>query len=199
MLTENILREDLNPIEEAEGIKRWMGSSGLAPQIAAERLGKSEVWLSKRLQLLELPQDLQDMLIEGKLSPRHIELLVPFSSFAVYTEIIRRMKDELKQRDKISISTFEALIDGTIMSDFRAERSLNLNEFPQESSGCRRYFDVAGCKECKKSGHIRYESEDPGLTDFCVDRECYSEKLKKAKMKAEKHLKRIAPIRKEGK
>lgn len=185
MLSENILREDLNPVEEAEGIKRWMETEGLAPQTIAERLGKSEAWVSKRLQLLKIPDDLQQFLLEGKLSPHHIEILMPFSGFAVYTEIVRRMKDELKARDTISVRTLQALIDGTIMSDFRAERSLNLNEFPYEYGDRRHHFDVKGCLECGKRGHIRFESEDPSLTDFCIDRACYFERLGRAKQAME--------------
>jgi ParB/RepB/Spo0J family partition protein len=194
MLTENLQREDLTPIEQAEAIQRAIDLTKWTHEETAERLGKSRQWVGKRLQLLAIPNDLQQFLLEGKLSPHHVELLVPLSGCAVYTEIVRRMKEELKMKDAISVRTLQALIDGTITGDFRAERSLNLNEFPYEYKGRRHCFGVEECLECKKPGHVIFESADPSLTDFCVDRPCYSDKLNRAKQKFEEASKAKKPL-----
>ncbi len=75
-LIENLQRDDLNPIEEALGVKRLMEESGLTQEKAAERLGKSRPALANLLRLLTLEPSVQQMLVEGKLSAGHARALV---------------------------------------------------------------------------------------------------------------------------
>ena len=75
-LIENLQRDDLNPIEEALGVKHLMEESGLTQEKAAERLGKSRPAVANLLRLLTLEESVQQMLIEGKLSAGHARALV---------------------------------------------------------------------------------------------------------------------------
>ena len=75
-LIENLQRDDLNPIEEALGVKRLMEESGLTQEKVAERLGKSRPAVANLLRLLTLEKSVQQMLIEGKLSAGHARALV---------------------------------------------------------------------------------------------------------------------------
>lgn len=75
-LIENLQRDDLNPIEEAQGVKRLMDEAGLTQEKAAERLGKSRPALANLLRLLTLEKSVQQMLVEGKLSAGHARALV---------------------------------------------------------------------------------------------------------------------------
>ena len=75
-LIENLQRDDLNPIEEARGVKHLMDESGLTQEKAAERLGKSRPALANLLRLLTLEESVQQMLIAGKLSAGHARALV---------------------------------------------------------------------------------------------------------------------------
>ncbi|MBQ8507743.1 MAG: ParB/RepB/Spo0J family partition protein [Clostridia bacterium] len=75
-LIENLQRDDLNPIEEAQGVKRLMEESGLTQEKAAERLGKSRPALANLLRLLSLEASVQQMLIDGRLSAGHARALV---------------------------------------------------------------------------------------------------------------------------
>jgi ParB family chromosome partitioning protein len=68
-LIENLQREGLNPIEEAAGIKTLMTEYGLTQETAAKALGKSRPALANSLRLLELPEDVKELLIGGKISP----------------------------------------------------------------------------------------------------------------------------------
>lgn len=70
-LIENLQRDDLNPIEEAVGIRTLMEATGLTQETAAERLGMSRPALANRLRLLNLPEKVVDMLREGTLSEGH--------------------------------------------------------------------------------------------------------------------------------
>lgn len=75
-LIENLQRDDLNPIEEAMGVKRLMEESSLTQEKVAERLGKSRPAVANLLRLLTLEESVQQLLIEGKLSAGHARALV---------------------------------------------------------------------------------------------------------------------------
>ena len=75
-LIENLQRDDLNPIEEALGVKRLMEESSLTQEKVAERLGKSRPAVANLLRLLTLEDSVQQLLIEGKLSAGHARALV---------------------------------------------------------------------------------------------------------------------------
>ena len=75
-LIENLQRDDLNPIEEALGVKRLMEESSLTQEKVVERLGKSRPAVANLLRLLTLEQSVQQLLIEGKLSAGHARALV---------------------------------------------------------------------------------------------------------------------------
>jgi ParB family chromosome partitioning protein len=75
-LVENLQRENLNPMEEAEGIRQLMERFGLTQEKVAERLGKSRPAVANALRLMTLPEDIQEMVREGKLSPGHARAIM---------------------------------------------------------------------------------------------------------------------------
>jgi len=75
-LIENLQRDDLNPIEEAMGVRRLMDEAGLTQEKVAERLGKSRSAVANLLRLLTLPDMVRQMLIDGKLTAGHARALV---------------------------------------------------------------------------------------------------------------------------
>lgn len=75
-LIENLQRDDLNPMEEAVGVKRLMEAAGLTQERVAERLGKSRPAVSNLLRLLTLPEEVQKMLVDGRLTAGHARALV---------------------------------------------------------------------------------------------------------------------------
>ena len=75
-LIENLQRDDLNPVEEAVGVKRLMEAAGLTQERVAERLGKSRPAVANLLRLLTLPEEVQKMLVDGRLTAGHARALV---------------------------------------------------------------------------------------------------------------------------
>ena len=67
-LVENIQRHDLNPIEEAQGLRRLMAECKLTQEQAAEKVGRSRVAVTNILRLLNLPDAIQGFIVEGKLN-----------------------------------------------------------------------------------------------------------------------------------
>lgn len=77
-LIENLQREDLNAIEEAQGIKALMDTLSLTQDEAAERVGKSRPAVANALRLLKLPDSVVALVSDGKLSPGHARALLGF-------------------------------------------------------------------------------------------------------------------------
>lgn len=75
-LIENLQRDDLNPIEEAMGVRRLMDEAGMTQEKAAERLGKSRSALANLLRLLNLPESVRGLIQAGKLTAGHARALV---------------------------------------------------------------------------------------------------------------------------
>lgn len=67
-LIENIQRHDLNPIEEAQGLRRLMSEFKLTQEQAAEKVGRSRVAVTNILRLLNLPEAIQKQIIQGALN-----------------------------------------------------------------------------------------------------------------------------------
>jgi ParB family chromosome partitioning protein len=70
-LVENLHREDLNPIEEAEGYRQLLDEASLTQEELGRRLGRSRVTITNALRLLSLPPAIQKLLVEGRLSAAH--------------------------------------------------------------------------------------------------------------------------------
>ena len=74
-LIENLQREDLNPIEEAMGIRSLMDKCGYTQEKAAKRVGRSRPAVANILRLLTLPEKVQKLVKDGKLSAGHARVL----------------------------------------------------------------------------------------------------------------------------
>jgi ParB family chromosome partitioning protein len=75
-LIENIQRENLNPLEEAVGIKRLIDEFNMTHEEAADAVGKSRVTVSNLLRLLTLTKPVQDRLLNGKIDMGHARALI---------------------------------------------------------------------------------------------------------------------------
>ena len=81
-IIENIQRADLNALEEAQGYRQLMDRFGHTQERLAEALGKSRSHIANLLRLLQLPEEVQDHLREGRLSPGHARALVTLPNAA---------------------------------------------------------------------------------------------------------------------
>ena len=75
-LIENLQREDLNPVEEAEGYRHLMNEYGMTQEQVASRVGKSRPSIANSVRLLELPDSILGMLTAGDLTVGHVRPLL---------------------------------------------------------------------------------------------------------------------------
>lgn len=90
-LIENIQREDLNPLEEADALRRLAEEFGLTHQGAAEAVGRSRTAVTNLLRLLELPEDVKRLLHDGQLEMGHARALLGLKDALKQSEVGRQV------------------------------------------------------------------------------------------------------------
>lgn len=116
-IIENMQRENLNPIEEAEGLKSMTEKFGLTQEQVSNSLGKSRTYITNSIRLLKLPKDIQEMISDGQMSAAHgrtiINIADPDKQRAICDKVVKnglsvretenladRIKDEIKPNRK---------------------------------------------------------------------------------------------------
>jgi len=98
-LIENLQRENLNPIEEAQGYAQLIGQFQLTQEQAALKVGKSRAVVANALRLLKLPLDLQNYIRDGRLSVGHAKVILGVPSEKQQQALAERViKEELNVR-----------------------------------------------------------------------------------------------------
>jgi ParB family chromosome partitioning protein len=92
-LIENIQRENLNPIEEAQAYQRLIENVGLTQEALATRVGRDRSYITNYLRLLKLPDDLQQLVVEGRLSTGHARTILGLSHIDQQRKLARQVID----------------------------------------------------------------------------------------------------------
>lgn len=90
-LIENIQREDLNAIEEAQAYKNLIETLGLTQEALAERVGRDRSYITNHLRLLRLPEDIQELIKDEKLSSGHARTLLGTRDLDLQRRVARRI------------------------------------------------------------------------------------------------------------
>lgn len=99
-LLENIQRENLSPIEEANAYNSLLNKLGYTQEQLAKRVSKSRTYITNNLRLLKLPKEIQEYINQGKLTYGHARALINIESEAKQIELAKRaIKECLTVRD----------------------------------------------------------------------------------------------------
>lgn len=104
-LIENIQRENLNPIEEALAYKRLLTEFNLKQEEVAERVSKSRTAVTNSIRLLKLADEVQQMIIDEKITTGHARALITIEDTEKQIEIAKKVVDE-----KLSVRDIEKLV-----------------------------------------------------------------------------------------
>jgi len=104
-LIENLQREDLNPLEEAEAYRTLMETFGLTQEALAKRLGRSRPQVANTLRLLQLDPKVQEEVRSGRLSMGHAKVLLGIEDAAEQAALAERTV-----RDQLSVRQLEELV-----------------------------------------------------------------------------------------
>ena len=111
-IIENLQREDLNAIEEAESYKKMMTDLNITQQEVARRLGKSRPYIANMLRLLQLPKNVAQMVQHGALSSAHGRTLLTLKDAS-------KLKKTAKQaaQESWSVRYLEEYVNGLVSKD----------------------------------------------------------------------------------
>lgn len=99
-LVENIQRQDLSPIEEAKGFRALIDRYGMTQEELSEKVGRSRPALANAMRLLELPEEVQEMVEDGRLSGGHARTLLGLKNKDdIFVLAQRIIQDDLSVRE----------------------------------------------------------------------------------------------------
>ena len=133
-MIENLQREDLNPMEEAEGYRTLMEQYGLTQEETSQRVGKSRSAVANALRLLHLSDEVRALVEEGKLSGGHARALVPLTAELQKKAAAVIIKDDLSVRQtellvkKLTTDKPQKPAKDTGSVDYAAEAARELSE-----------------------------------------------------------------------
>lgn len=104
-IIENVQREDLDPIEEAEGYSRLAKEFQLSQQQIAEKVGRERATVANAMRLLSLPQEVKRMIQDQEIAVGHAKILLAVTDSTKLLNLARQVS-----RDKISVRKLEKLI-----------------------------------------------------------------------------------------
>ena len=104
-MVENLQREDLNPIEEADGYQRLISELGYTQESLATRVGKDRTTITNALRLLRLPEEVRDLVVGGRVSMGHARALLGLESADAMVRLARRIAAR-----EMSVRQVEALV-----------------------------------------------------------------------------------------
>lgn len=105
-IIENMQREDLNPIEEAEGLNQMIVNYGMTQEQVSKSVGKSRPYITNSLRLLKLPEYVLNLISEGKISAAHGRTVITVEDDEVRKRICERIVKE-----GLSVRETERLVD----------------------------------------------------------------------------------------
>lgn len=159
-ILENLQREDLTPIEEAEAYHSLMEHLGLTQEELSKRLGKSRPHIANHVRLLTLPKDIQNLVNDGKLTMGHGRTLLGLKNKKQIPMIAEKV-----MKQQLNVRQLEALVH-SLNEDVPRETKKNVKKdifIEEKESQLRDYFGTnVLIKKTKNKGKIEIEffSED---------------------------------------
>lgn len=123
-LIENVQRQDLTPIEEAVSYRKILDMGYLTQEQLAEKLGKTQSTISNKLRLLNLDDDVQEALLDEKISERHARSLLKIESKQKQKEILQKIIKErltVKKTDDLINDVLAGRIDDLVENKIETE------------------------------------------------------------------------------
>jgi ParB family chromosome partitioning protein len=133
-LIENIQREDLNPLEEAQGLQRLIKEFGLTHETAAQAVGRSRSAASNLLRLLNLADPVQTMLMAGDLDMGHARALLPLDKAAQITAANQIAGKKLSVREAESLAKKLGAEFNLVTQKPKKEKSRDIRRVEEELS-----------------------------------------------------------------
>ncbi len=160
-IVENLQRESLNPVEEAEAFRILAEQFGLSQEDIAHRVAKDRSTVANSLRLLRLPSEILDSLTEGKITSGHARCFLSLEQAPLQLQAYRTVLER-----KLSVRETERLVKGLLTKKGNKDRtkespgSMHLKHL--EKSLAERYLSAVRIRQGRKNGRIeiRFSGEE---------------------------------------
>lgn len=122
-LIENIQRENLTPIEEAEAFQTLIDMTGMTQQELALKVGKTQSTIANKLRLLKLPETVKEALKERKMTERHARAMLSITDQQVIDEITKKVIDQ-----KMTVSETEKVVKEELKAHKKTNKVMVLTQ-----------------------------------------------------------------------
>lgn len=153
-LLENIQRENLNGIEEAKAYEQLIQRLNYTQEQLANRVGKSREHITNTLRLLKLPEDVQEYVVQKKLSMGHVRALIGLKDENMIRRIARQAIDQ-----GLSVRKVEQLVKD-LQHKKEPEKHVEENIFIKEAKNKLEEYFQTSVKVSEHSISIHYENEE---------------------------------------
>jgi ParB family chromosome partitioning protein len=159
-LIENIQREDLNPLEEAQGLQRLIKEFGLTHETAAQAVGRSRSAASNLLRLLNLADPVQTMLMAGDIDMGHARALLSLDKAAQITAANQISAKKLSVREAESLVKKIGADFSLVTQKPKKEKSRDLKRLEEELSDLlTAQVEIRVKKQVKRQGRMEQIGE----------------------------------------
>lgn len=168
-LLENLQRQDLNPLEEAEALASLLKEHDYTQEQLAGKLGKSQPWIASRVRLLRLPEAVREKIPRGIINASAAEVMIPFAEKS--PQAIEAVVQQMEQRS-IPVSRLKQELEHAAK---QAGRPLSM---PGYGSYVPK-FDLEQCRSCVKVMYIQervWSDIEPEAKPWCTNPECWDAK-----------------------
>ena len=169
-LIENIQREDLNPLEEAEAYRQLIEEHGLTQEQLAKRVGRQRSSVANALRLLRLPSEVRRFLLTGELSMGHARAILGIPSAVGQAALARRVVKE-----RLSVRECEELVRQTPARTSRSKKRPRQYEYSTQENHLiesmqRRLGTKVDLRKSAKGGRVIIHYYSPEELDRIVNR-----------------------------
>lgn len=172
-LVENLQRADIHPLEEAEGFLGLSRRFSMSAATIAEKVGKSEGYVLRRMKLAGLPAAARAAFREGKLSLSHVQEIARIPNQKVAAEATKTLLELAEEGEGGEITAASAAL--VIRDEFMLQ--LKNAAFPVGDATLRP--NAGACTECpKRTGNQKLLFADVADDDLCTDPACFREKMR---------------------
>lgn len=126
-IIENLQREDLNPIEEAEGLQALIDKCGYTQEQVATSVGKSRPAITNALRLLKLPEEVREMAKDGTISAGHARALLAFDNQPMMIECANQIVSK-----KLTVRDVEKMAKRPVTSSTKTKTAQRRDSFYDE-------------------------------------------------------------------
>ena len=164
-IVENLQRDDLSELEEAEGYDRLMQHSSLTAEAVGAKIGKSRSYVYARLKLLDLSFECKAALREGLMDSSRALLIARIPDGKLQIKALE-YATELHNGEAVSVRVFQVWLQQNVM--------LPLERAPFQITDARLVESAGSCKDCpKRTGANPDIFADVASADICTDPPCY--------------------------